>query len=76
MGVSARRQRSRDRRIDTGSAGRMRSAVRTRVPAGVDGAVAKADELVEVLGRGQLRQAEKYRASQTDLLQTHYPTRR
>src|SRR5579872_3533060 len=59
MSVTARRKGSRDRRIDTGNAGRVRPAARTRVPARIDRAVAKADELIEVLRLDGLRQAQQ-----------------
>jgi hypothetical protein len=48
---------SEDRRIHTSDAGRMRAAAGARIPASVNRAVTKTDELIGVLRLCQLRRA-------------------
>src|SRR5262249_47667590 len=73
MGVAARRQRRCDRCVSACNAGRMRTAARAGEPAGIDRAVAKADQLIELLRLRQLRRAPQCRNGKADTLQTHHP---
>jgi hypothetical protein len=71
VAVSARCYCRRDCRIERSKAGRMRAGGRPRKPARVGCAVAKADQLIKVLRRGELRQVKQCSGSKAGLLHSH-----